>query len=367
MENSPIIFLTVPSSLKNKFGSFELDPSIPLPAELKPGEKKLDPEKLSSEMILAGILKVLLEPAEHDVPEEWIDYYRRFIFTVKPEIYHEFIGAAIVKAETGEYDMALEINAALEALFPRSPGILLNKALILEKKAENLETGEDGKNNYYYEALSAYEDALSAEPVLPDTLFNAAYFFIKHRDFAKAKDCLSKYILVSEEPEKKKQAEKIIREMGEQGLDDENYLQAYDFISRGNDEMGLLKIREFIKKHPKVWNGWFVLGWALRKLGRFSDALEAFNKTVELGGGSCDTLNEMAICHMELGDLKAARRELSNALREEPENIKIISNMGVLAQKNGRNDEAAAFFRTVLELDPNDPLAKHFLDNTIIE
>ena len=132
------------------------------------------------------------------------------------------------------------------------------------------------------------------------------------------------------------------------------------FRSRGNDEEGLNKIREFIERHPKVWNGWFLLGWTLRKLGRFSDGLEALKKASELGGCDCDIRNEMAICLMELGELKEARRELEHALREEPENIKIISNLGVLAMKAGNNGEAAAFFRTVLELDPEDPLAKHY-------
>jgi Tfp pilus assembly protein PilF len=71
--------------------------------------------------------------------------------------------------------------------------------------------------------------------------------------------------------------------------------------------------------------------------------------------------NELAICLIELGDLKAARKELETALYEEPENIKIISNLGILALKNGDDDEAAAFFRTVLEIEPNDQLALQYL------
>ena len=65
---------------------------------------------------------------------------------------------------------------------------------------------------------------------------------------------------------------------------------------------------------------------------------------------------------MELGDLKGAKRELEHALLNEPDNVKIISNLGVLALKAGNKKEAAAFFRTVLDLDLNDPIAIHFLD-----
>jgi Flp pilus assembly protein TadD len=65
---------------------------------------------------------------------------------------------------------------------------------------------------------------------------------------------------------------------------------------------------------------------------------------------------------METGNYQAARRELETALRQDSENIKIISNLGLLAMKAGNDDEAAAFFRTVLELDPGDPVAKKFFE-----
>jgi Flp pilus assembly protein TadD len=63
---------------------------------------------------------------------------------------------------------------------------------------------------------------------------------------------------------------------------------------------------------------------------------------------------------MEQGKFQDARKHLEAALREEPENVKIISNLGVLALRRGEDDEAAAFFRTVLELEPEDPVALEY-------
>ena len=395
IEKGTIVFLPVPASLGEKLrhfspsfqftescfrlgeSSFTLEPSIPIPVELEPGENKPDPEKISLEMILSGMLRTISARGQDhsDIPPEWVDYYRRFVLTVKPEIYHEFTSATIIKAGNGEFDLALEISAVLEGLFPRSPGVLLNKAIILEQKAIALEKNGHRAEKENSEALDAYETALSLEPILPDTLFNAGHFFKRRRDFARAKDNLSRFLTLDEESEipveitneKKKQAKQIIHDINNQGLDDESFQEAYDFISCGNNEKGLLKIREFIQKHPTTWNGWFILGWALRKLGRYSDSLESFKKAEELRINSelneahIDIENEMAICLMELGDIKGAKKKLEQALSKEPENIKIISNLGVLAQKAGNRDEAAAFFRIVLELDPDDSLAKHFL------
>ena len=261
----------------------------------------------------------------------------------------------------------------MEGLFPGSPGILLNKALILESAAAEMERNGHAAERENTKALEAYETALSLEPVLGDTLFNAAFFFMRRRDFARAKDCFSRYVQAAEEPEvplensaefsdeKIKEAKKILLEIG--CLDDSSFREAYDLINMGEDEKGLSRIRDYIERHPKVWNGWFLLGWALRKQGRYKDSLESFKKALELGGGGSDLKNEMAICLMELGDFKAAKKELEKALREASNDIKIISNLGVLAMKSGDRDKAASYFRTVLELDGDDPLAKHFFDN----
>ncbi len=43
--------------------------------------------------------------------------------------------------------------------------------------------------------------------------------------------------------------------------------------------------------------------------------------------------------------------------------MKVISNLGVVASRAGRLDEAAAFFRTVLEYAPGDPVATAFLED----
>jgi len=374
---SRLVFLSVPESLREQ--AENINPDIPLPVEIPEGEETLNLEELSWEMIVSGMLVVIAEGKENS---EWIDYYRHLVLTVRPSIMGEFTEAAILKARSGEFDLALEILDTLRGLFPASPAVLLNRALVMEEKASALERRNSGETAARAEvaamaevaaraevaatfeaAEAAYTTALSLHPPLPDTSFNAGFFYLGRKDFRRAKECFSLYVTISEDREKTERAGSIIKDIERSGLEDESFTGAYTLIQQGNEEAGMRSIRDFIEKRPSVWNGWFMLGWALRRLGRWEDGAAAFARAVELGGDNSDTRNELAICLMESGDLQGARRELEAALRDDPENIKIISNLGVLALKNGNPDEAAAFFRTVLELDPHDPIANKYLQD----
>jgi len=360
-----VFFLSVPESLRGKLGEnsgFSINPDIPIPVEIPEDSENLNMEDLSWEMIISGMLRVISSGEE---TQDRLNYYRNFVLAVKPSILEEFTEAAILKVRNGDFDLSLEIFNALKGLFPVSPSVLLNRALALEEKASMLEQKGGGESEKaFMEAEAAFDEAIALEPPFPEVYFNAGFFYLNRKDFFRAGEYFSLYIgnveLTETENKKINKAKAILKEIETNGLGDENFSEAYKLVLHGKEEAGMNYIREFIERHPTVWNGWFVLGWALRRTGRWKEGAAALNKAVDFGGGNSDTRNELAICLMETGDLKNARRELEYALHDDPENIKIISNLGVLAMKNGNRDEAAAFFRTVLELDPGDKIALRF-------
>jgi tetratricopeptide (TPR) repeat protein len=184
---------------------------------------------------------------------------------------------------------------------------------------------------------------------------------MRRRNFERAASLFKTYIEVSDDPEKKSKASEMLKRLGEQGYLDNLFKEAYDFIRMGEEEKGLAKAREFIERHPSVWNGWFLVGWACRRLGRWDEGRKAFEKAVSLGAEGADALNELSICLLELDKFGEARRALEKALRIEPENVKVIVNLGALAFRQDKREEAAAFFRTALEIDPEDETAKKWL------
>ncbi|MDR1220500.1 MAG: tetratricopeptide repeat protein [Treponema sp.] len=252
---------------------------------------------------------------------------------------------------------------------PVSAGI--SEEMMLSGMLRLLAVEPDHQNAAYYRYC-----VLSARPNILDELTYAAMMKAENEDFSLAIEILdalkglfpySSELLACKNAvlKKKKAALKIVSEapaLPKRFDTDALFVQAYHNINNGDIEEGLTNIHAFLEKNPHVWNAWFLLGWGLRKAARYEEAESVFRTAMEKGGANIDTRNELAICLMEKGDLKGARKELEAALHTEPENVKVISNLGVLALKMGDETQASGFFRAALEIDPNDAIAKAALD-----
>jgi tetratricopeptide (TPR) repeat protein len=253
---------------------------------------------------------------------------------------------------------------------------VLNSALFFDERAESYRRSglEEEADACDEQAYAFYKKAMAAEPALPDAFFNAGFFYLKQHDFSRARECFETFLslqLPEDEADgkdtasnisyKRERAREIITDISSRNLEDELFKSAFDFISMGQEEKGLEKIKEFIQKNSGVWNAWFMLGWALRRLERWSDAKAAFLQTIACGGKNTDTYNELSICYLELGEFDECRKCLTQALAMEPENTKIMSNLGFLALREGNATQARNFFLTVLEFDPDDAIAKKAL------
>ncbi len=356
-----IIYLSVPETLGGVVGDFSIDPELPIPVEVPEGQDSFDVANLSWEMMVAGMLRVV----EADPTGPRSDYYRAFAQAVKPELLSELTEAGVMKAKDGQLEVAESIFATLRAVFPENAVVALNQALVLEARADSLARSgdEDQAELYADKAFGAYKVVLRAEPPLPDAFFNVAFFHMKQKNFEKAREAFEGYLEVGKDGVKREKATAIVKDIRDRELDDQALKEAYDLVRMGEEEKGIARAKDFLERRPEVWNGWFILGWGLRRLERWADAEACFRKTLEFGGTNADSLNELAICLMEKGDLKGARKELELALRHAGDDARIVSNMGVVSLKEGNVAEAASFFRAALEMEPDDPMAKSLLQS----
>ena len=349
-----IYFVNLPEHFSMSKDAFQLDTSIPLPVQKKDGQEDdaFDPSQLTEEQILSGILTVLA----HDRSNPNLDYYRTILNKVRPKIKKELQEAAILKTRDEDWEFAEEIWWAL----------------FYDQKADSYRRNNliEDADAFDDMALQYYKEAMDSDPEIPDAFFNVGYFYLKKRNFADARGAFESFLaLCADTPdeemgengiEKKHEAQEQINKIKSRNLENEHFHNAYDLITRGEEEKGIDEIRRFLQENPAVWNAWFMLGWGLRRLGRFGDAKMAFEKARECEGGdeNADTLNELAICQMETGQLDEARNTLVEALQMDPDSTKVISNLGFLSLKSGNEAEARQYFLTVLEIDPEDAIAK---------
>lgn len=365
-----IYFIKLPEGFVLSKNAMHIDPTISLPVQKKdkdsPGSFNM--AELTQEQILAGILTVLA----YDKQNPNLQYYRYVLKDARPNIKQELAEAAILKAKNEDWDLAEEIWLALHGFDPEDKAIILDMALFFDQMADSYrKTGlNEDADAYDASALDYYKQAMDSDPEIPDAFFNAGFFYTKTRDYSEAKSSFENYLALTCDMKdedlgengmyKRERAQEMIDKIKNRNLEDTQFKNAYDLISSGQEEKGLEEIRQFLQSHPEVWNAWFLLGWGLRRLERFEDAKQAFLKARECDGGdeNADTYNELAICQMETGEYEEAKDSLIDALNLDPDNTKIISNLGFLALKEGDQEEARKYFATVLEIDPNDKLAK---------
>lgn len=367
-----IYYINIPENFNPSNGAFQIDKTIQLPVQRKTNEDpgNFNPEEITTEQILAGILTVLA----YDSKNAHLDYYRSIIKQVKPNIKKELCEAAILKTKNEDYELAEEIFRALLGFDPEDSAVILNMALFLDQRADAYRRSglNEDADAYDSDSLAYYEEAMEADPPLADAFFNAGFFYMKQHQFREAKDAFETYLALTCDVSddelgenglyKKERAQEIVNNINAQNIDDENYKAAYDFIKKGQEEKGIEAIREFLQSNPKVWNAWFLLGWGLRRLERYSDAKTAFLQAIKFGADkNVDTYNELSLCYVQEKDFKAAKDCLVKAFAIEPENVKIVSNLGYLALAEGNKDEARKYFTSVLEFDPKDAIAANEL------
>jgi tetratricopeptide (TPR) repeat protein len=319
------IFLPPPEFLAKRLkeaekdSEFRFDPLIHIPAEIpvsilpedfekEPSALTFPEEKLRVEMFTAGILNWL---DKHRNGEQ-APYFRAVARILRPDILAQLSEAALAKMQLQDWDTALGLTRLLSALFPGAPAIA------------HLEAEIKGQRSRYFAKTGLDEIAAASQEE-------------------------------ADRAERREEARSFTS-------------QIRTLIEENRPSEALEPLKEKLQEHPKAKQLWFLLGWTLRCLERWAEGEQALRKSVELAGdtsgtkGFVDAYNELAICLMEQGKNGPAREALEKALRRAPDNTKIMSNLGVLALREGKKDEAFAFFRTILDIDPEDPLAKHYLN-----
>ena len=93
----------------------------------------------------------------------------------------------------------------------------------------------------------------------------------------------------------------------------------------------------------------------------YKEALEDLHKAAELNIDSSDIYNEMGLNYMNLEDYNKSELYFGKALRYNPDDASIMSNLAVMNYRKGDISAAVKYCQVILEIYPDDLKAKDML------
>ncbi len=347
-----LLWIDLPEDIDLDMGVFRLNPAVPLPIEPEDGET-IDIENVTWDKIVAACLLVLANEPSHIHAA----YYREFLTALRPELTEELLEASQGCIADGDWSSAEDVLLALRGFAPESAAAMhaMARYYDLRSKSEASEAFKEA-------AEAAYSELLSDHIAPAEAWFDAGEFRYRCGDFRRSLETLEYYLDIAEDGENVSEARRMVSLCRDQGQADDLYMAAYTALNEGRLEEGTELAREFRDGKPGGWPGWFLLGWALRLSERWEEARIAFEGAVHRGCAEGSLFNELAMCLRALGDYESSAKALEQALRRDPENIKILSNMAVLQLERGNEAEALRWLNTALTMDPDDPVCKSLME-----
>jgi len=111
------------------------------------------------------------------------------------------------------------------------------------------------------------------------------------------------------------------------------------------------KVEERLREHPEDGRGWDVIGPVYLRLGRYNEAVNAFQRALRLQGESPDRLAGVAESHVLANDgvvTEAARIAYVSLQKLAPERMEPRFWLAVAAEQDGRFEDAAAAYAKLL-------------------
>jgi cytochrome c-type biogenesis protein CcmH len=117
------------------------------------------------------------------------------------------------------------------------------------------------------------------------------------------------------------------------------------------------QVEQHLEKHPTDGRGWNVLGPVLQRLGRYDDAVRAYRNSLTYNGESAERRSDLgeALSAAAGGVVTAeAKAEFERAHALSADEPKANYFLGLAAEQDGRKDDAASIWRTLLARAPAD-------------
>lgn len=131
------------------------------------------------------------------------------------------------------------------------------------------------------------------------------------------------------------------------------YLQEEEFFSAQSQSEQILKLKELVKDGTQDYQVYYRLGWYYAQQKNWAEAINNFEKAVELNPQSAGAYNNLGNIYYLIGDISNAINSYQKSLEINPAQIDAHYNLGCVYFYNGQLKEAKDEFEIVLKLNPD--------------
>ena len=346
MNNTNTIrYIKLPEGSEKLIEGFKLDSSIKIPIQLKDSELTLDPEAITLEAIVAGMLVVMAYERDH----KDFEYFKNFVLSVEPMTIEQLHTAAIAKEKQKDFPFAEQLFLTVYNML-KSPDSCINLAKLYSSWAINSKENEDA---YIKKAIDILKDGIKVCEDKVKLYSELGSYYAYLSNFDAAVKYLKLYLDNAEEKDQLYQDmyNDITNKLGQE----ERLEKAYDFMMLEESAKALVEINKYLEISPKAWNAHFLKGWALRTMEKYEEATACFVESIRLDNTPKAIIyNELSICALNTGNKELAIDYLSIAVDIE-ENISDLSNLGFLYIMQEDYDSAKYYLEKARAIDQNDP------------
>ena len=151
----------------------------------------------------------------------------------------------------------------------------------------------------------------------------------------------------------------------------EQFLDAYSFLRAGianertgNYRLAVVAYERGLAVAPQNVELLNALGFALFQQGRSKEAVVALEKAVVLDPQHWKSHNNLALAAIDIGELELAEGHYRDSLAIKPQPA-IYNDLGVVLERQGLPEEAAAAYRSAVKLDPKSASAQYNLGSSL--
>ncbi len=212
-------------------------------------------------------------------------------------------------------------------------------------------------------AIELYRDAI-ARGAPPATRLNLARALVVAARRDEARDELGALLEKPADLETAALGRRLL--FGLEHPDEERRLEAAGQTAVGAREGDIAAARDtltdLVRAYPDLWEAHFGLGIAARRLGDAAQAEPSLRRALELWPRQPDALHEFGVALLLQGRVDEAAHRLDDAVAERPDDPGFLADAGFAYLVAGNFVAARARLERARKLDPEDEIAKRYLE-----